>query len=143
MGGAAVSCLVHARKRPSGPLTRRYAPATAVALPGPLRPRTKASETFLAGIALQGKGGEAEPVKTAAGCAGRRRHLPTVLHSTSAGASMPLTRHPEVSHAVDFNVCFVPEGDGEYIMIHQLTGDIARARLYMTPDKEVQKDASL
>nr|QJX11755.1 hypothetical protein [Klebsiella pneumoniae] len=37
--------------------------------------------------------GEAEPVKTAAGCAGRRRHLPAVLHSTSAGASMPLTRH--------------------------------------------------
>ncbi|PLH33160.1 hypothetical protein CSC93_01005 [Klebsiella pneumoniae] len=29
MGGAAVSCLVHARKRPCGPLTRRYAPTAA------------------------------------------------------------------------------------------------------------------
>ena len=28
---------------------------------------------------------------------------------------MPLTRHPEVSHAVDFNVCFVPD-----IVIHTL-----------------------
>ncbi|HFV0456872.1 TPA: hypothetical protein ACH7UU_004799, partial [Escherichia coli] len=26
--------------------------------------------------------------------AGRRRHLPAALHLTSAGASMPLTRHP-------------------------------------------------
>lgn len=52
-----VSCLVHARKRPSGPLTRRYAPTAAIALPGPLRPRTEASETFLARIALQGRGG--------------------------------------------------------------------------------------
>jgi len=51
-----VSCLVHARKRPYGPLTRRYAPTAATALPGPLRPRTEASETFLAGIALQGRG---------------------------------------------------------------------------------------
>ena len=32
--------------------------------------------------------GEVEPVKTAAGCAGPRRHLPAVLHSTSAGASI-------------------------------------------------------
>ena len=50
MGGAAVSCLVHARKRPCGPLTRRYAPAAAVALSGPLRPRTAASEMFLTGL---------------------------------------------------------------------------------------------
>lgn len=53
----------------------------------------------------------AEPLNTAAGYAGRRRHLPAVLHAASAGASMPLTRHPEVSHAVDFNVCFVPVAD--------------------------------
>ncbi|MGH4208340.1 hypothetical protein ACRFA1_22195, partial [Klebsiella pneumoniae] len=41
--------------------------------------------------------GEAEPVKTAAGCAGPRRHLPAVLHSTAVGASMPLKRYPETS----------------------------------------------
>ncbi|HBY9792981.1 TPA: hypothetical protein MJA78_25685 [Klebsiella pneumoniae] len=29
MEGAAGSCLIHARKRPSGPLTRRYAPTAA------------------------------------------------------------------------------------------------------------------
>ncbi|EKK49627.1 hypothetical protein EC80569_0305, partial [Escherichia coli 8.0569] len=50
VGGAAVSCLVHARKRPCGPLTRRYAPTAAIALPGPLRPRTAASVSFLAGL---------------------------------------------------------------------------------------------
>ncbi len=52
-------------------------------------------------------GGEAEPIKTVAGCAGRRRHLPAELHSTSAGASMPLKRHPDVG----FNVCNGPEAD--------------------------------
>jgi len=61
--------------------------------------------------------GEAEPVKTAAGCAGRRRHLHAVLHAASTGASMPLTRHPEVSHAVDFKVCFVPGADILYAAI--------------------------
>ncbi|EIJ7381264.1 hypothetical protein OQO70_004883 [Citrobacter freundii] len=38
---------------------------------------------------------------------GFRRHFTPQTHVTSSGASMPLTRHPEVSHAVDFNVSFV------------------------------------
>lgn len=58
-----VSCLVHARKRPYGPLTRRYAPTAAVALPGPLRPRTAATKALFVGIAYQGGGGLAEPIK--------------------------------------------------------------------------------
>lgn len=45
---------------------------------------------------------QAEPIKTAAGYAGRRRHLTPQTHVTSSGASMPLTRHSEA-------VCFVPE----------------------------------
>ena len=58
MGGAAVSCLVHARKRPSGPLTRRYSPSSGKPSPCSLRPRTAAPEALFVGIALQGGEGD-------------------------------------------------------------------------------------
>ena len=79
MGGAAVSCLVHARKRPYGPLTRRYAPTAAVALSGPLRPRTAATKALFVGIAYQGGVGDWQNLSNR--CRLRRASAPLTFRS--------------------------------------------------------------
>lgn len=45
---------------------------------------------------------------------------------------MPLTRRPEVSHAVDFNVCFVPEADITALrLLQQRRLDVQACLIYL------------
>lgn len=58
MSSAAVRSGVYARKRPYGPLTRRYSPSSGKPSTSSLRPRTAAPEALFVGVAYQGGVGD-------------------------------------------------------------------------------------